>query len=197
MNEDNNSDSKTLTETEIKLRDAAIQFQLAVDHIDDEDYFRACINSFISFARSITMIMEKESSKNAELLSWYKKHTDEFAIDPLMRFFNEQRVLTVHLGNVRPKAQSVPLRSRMPPDDSSVEPTMSIWVFDNVQAYLPNETGNVFRLCEQYLQRLTRLVQEWLYLRAVTEAPRKVIEESSRDAPKRTNSWTAQRTESG
>lgn len=94
----------TLTETEIKLRDAAIQLQLAVDHINDEDYFRACINSFISFARSVTMVMEKESSKNPELLEWYKANTDVFANDPVMKFFNDQRVHTIHRGNVKPKS---------------------------------------------------------------------------------------------
>lgn len=169
-----------MTETEIKLRDAAIQLQLAVDHIEDEDYFRACINSFISFARSITMVMEKESSKNPELLEWYKAHTDEFAKDPVMKFFNEQRVHTIHRGNVKPKAQSIPLRNTSPNDESE-QPTMSVWVFDNVQEYVPGETGNVFRMCEKYLQILTALVQEWRYLKAVIESPRDLIEQLQAD----------------
>lgn len=166
-----------LTETEIKLHDASIQFQLAIDHIADENFFRSCINSFISFARSITMVMEKESSKNPELLAWYKENTAKFAKDPLMKFFNDQRVHTIHKGNVKPKAQSIPIRNPLSKTETSEYSDMSLWVFDNVEEYLPGETGNVFRLCEKYLQLLTKMVQEWKYLKEVTESPREVIEQ--------------------
>lgn len=166
----------THTETDRKLKDASIQLQLAVDHIADEDFFRSCINSFISAARSITMVMERESKKNPELKAWYKTQTKEFAEDSIMQFFNQQRVLTMHLGNVKPRSHSIPLRNVAESDDANQE-KVSIWVFDDVQAYLPNETGNVLRMCDHYLHVLEDMVNEWRYLKAVSEDPRDVIEQ--------------------
>jgi hypothetical protein len=163
------------TDTEIKLQDAAIQLQLAITNMDDEAVFRSCINSFISAARSVTMVMEKESSGNIELFDWYKSKTGDFAANPLMKFFNSQRVHTVHRGNVRPKSQSMPVRyieGEPGPEDSM----MSIWVFDNIEEFLPGETGNVFRLCDQYLRTLTIMVQAWRYLKQVIESPRDLID---------------------
>jgi hypothetical protein len=170
---------ETMTETEIKLQDTAVQFQLAMTNIEDEVVFRSCINSFISAARSVTMVMEKESS-SSELLDWYKSKTAEFANDPLMKFFNSQRVHTIHLGNVKPKSQSMPLRNikGVPSADDAM---MSVWVFDNIEEFLPGETGNVFRLCYQYLERLERMVDEWLYTKNVIENPRSVIQQIQED----------------
>jgi hypothetical protein len=170
----------TVTETEIKLKDAAIQLQLAVDNMADEDVFRSCVNSFISTARSVTMVMEKESKGNPELWAWYKSQTDRFAVDPVMRFFNEQRIHTVHRGNVKPKSQSIPLRNTTDPADVNQQ-TVSIWVFHNVQEYLPEETGNVFRMCDHYLAQLNGMVAEWRYLKAVIEVPRDVIDQLQSD----------------
>ena len=58
----------TITETEIKLQDTAIQFQLAITNADNEDVFRSCINSFVSGARSITMVMKRRAVRI--LSSW-------------------------------------------------------------------------------------------------------------------------------
>jgi hypothetical protein len=164
------------TETEIKLEDAATQLQLAIDNMTNEGVFRSCINSFISFARSVTMVMERESSHNQELLNWYKSKTAQFATIPVMRFFVEQRNITIHRGNVRPTAQSIPLRN-ITGVETGEQPMMAIWVFDNVQDYVSGETGNVFRLCSQYLQTLSEMVNEWVYRKAVIETPGEVIEE--------------------
>ena len=167
--------ARTETETEIKLQDTHTQFQLAIIHADDEDVFRSCINSFISAARSVTMVMEKETNKNPELLEWYKTETAEFATDPVMMFFNSQRVHTVHLGNVKPKSHSMPVRN-IQGEPTADDTMMSLWVFDNVEEFLPGETGNVFRLCDHYLQTLAVMVNEWRYLKDVIENPRGVID---------------------
>jgi len=39
---------------------------------------------------------------------------------------------------------------------------ISVWIFDNVEEFMPGDSGNVFRLCEQYFLALKWLVQEWL-----------------------------------
>jgi hypothetical protein len=182
---------KRITETRLKLRDAGIQMKLAIEHAREEDTFRSCVNSYISAARSITMVMERESAANPALLAWYKERTKQFAADPLFRFFNDQRVVTIHRGVVRPesqtfvvdnyqetritdaagkttkqiqasiKAEEMPLR----PGDviNGVEPNLAIyWTFPAAAGYFPNGSTNVFRLCEDYFVGLKDLVFAWL-----------------------------------
>ena len=49
-------------------------------------------------------------------------------------------------------------------DVADVRPdgSISTWCFDGVQEFIPGDTGNVQRLCEQYFLILKWLVQEWL-----------------------------------
>jgi hypothetical protein len=35
------------------------------------------------------------------------------------------------------------------------------WRFDEVDAFLPGDSGNVFRLCESYYRALRALVGDW------------------------------------
>ena len=42
-----------ITDTQLKLRDAGIQMKLALRNARDDDFFRSCINAFITAARSI------------------------------------------------------------------------------------------------------------------------------------------------
>jgi hypothetical protein len=59
-----------ITETQLKLRDAGTQMKLAIENNGNEDIFRSCINAYISAARSVAMVMEKESAVNSDLLVW-------------------------------------------------------------------------------------------------------------------------------
>lgn len=43
--------------------------------------------------------------------------------------------------------------------------TMTVWIFDGIAEYLPADSGNVFRLCEQYFLILKALVADWLLKR--------------------------------
>ena len=49
----------TITETQLKLRDASIQMKLAIDNIGDEEIFRSCVNAYILAARSIFDVMKE------------------------------------------------------------------------------------------------------------------------------------------
>jgi hypothetical protein len=163
-----------ITETQLKLIDAGTQMKLAVENIGNEDILRSCINAYISAARSITMLMEKESAVYPELLAWYKAQTAELGKLPIMKFFNDQRVHTIHRGNVKPVSHTVPIRN-MVVDGEKLEPgtgTMTVWVFDNANEYLPGRSGNVFRLCEQYFLILKDLVHQWLVQTALIEKER-------------------------
>jgi hypothetical protein len=120
--------------------------------------------------------MQTESSGNEELLNWYRETMESLKQLPLLKFFNEQRRLTEHLRVINPVSHTVPIRDVVADGEKAPgQATMQIWVFDNVSDYIPNDTGNVFRLCEQYFLIVRDLVQEWLYRKAVIEDPRDVI----------------------
>lgn len=160
-----------ITETQLKLRDAGTQMKLAIENVGDEDVFRSCVNAYISAARSVTMIMEKESAIYPELLAWYKAQMAELGKLPIMKFFNERRVHTIHRGNVKPVSYKMPIWD-MVVDGKKLEPgtgIMTVWTFDNVNEYMPGKSGNVFNLCEQYFLILRTLVHEWLSQKASIE----------------------------
>ena len=92
-----------MTETEMKLRDAATQMKMALAHVAEKEIVRSCINSYISHARSVTFVMQSESAQNPELLSWYEAQMADLKKMPLMKFFNAQRVYSIHKGVITPK----------------------------------------------------------------------------------------------
>src|SRR3989338_7582120 len=93
---------KKTTQTELKLRDAATQMKLAIKNMDDENILRSCINSFISQARSVTLVMQKESAYSPGLKNWYKNKMEQRKQLPILKFFNDKRIHTIHIGNVEP-----------------------------------------------------------------------------------------------
>lgn len=166
-----------ITETQLKLRDAGTQMKLAVENISNEDILRSCVNAFISAARSVTMVMEKESAVYPELLTWYKTQTAEFSKQPIMRFFNERRVHTIHIGNVKPVSHTTPIWDLVI-NGKKLEPgtgDMLVWVFDNADEYMPGKSSNVFNLCEKYFLILKNLVNEWLLQKEVIEEQQKYM----------------------
>ncbi len=98
-----------IPETQLKLRDAGNQMNLALSNWGDEDIFRSCVNSYISHARSVTFVMQRESSGNPELVEWYEKQMENLKQLPIMKFFNEQRVHIIHRGIVKPLPLSFPV----------------------------------------------------------------------------------------
>lgn len=152
-----------LTETEKKLRDAATQMKLALKNTSDEEIVRSCVNSFISHARSVTFIMQKESAHNPKLRDWYVQEMDKLKDTPLLKFFNEMRVHTIHTGVVTPEMQTTRgynvVRNGVPvPGDVKVQ----FYRFDGVEKYMPGDSGGVFRLCERYFLILRGLVALWV-----------------------------------
>ena len=144
--------------------------KLALDHIDNEDIFRSCINSYISTARSVTFVMEKESSKNPELKSWYKTQMAALGQLPLMRFFHEQRTHTIHRGIVKPNSKRIPVYNLIVNGEKKAGTAEAwAWYFPDAKNYMSGDNGNVPRLCEQYFLILKRLVYEWLQQKARLE----------------------------
>jgi hypothetical protein len=157
-----------MTETELKLADAATQFQLAMKDLEDEAVLRSCVNAFIGLGRSVTMVMEKESAAYPELLEWYKSKTAIYSKIPMMRFFNDQRVHTIHRGVIKPIKRTGRITGMQWGGKKiliSDKASFVVWEFDGVKKYMENESGNVPRLCESYLLTLKLLVHEWMTMR--------------------------------
>ena len=151
------------TETEMKLRDAAAQMRIALANVADDEVVRSCVNSYISAARSVTFVMQRESSDHPELLAWYVDEMSALNTMPLLRFFNEQRVYSIHKGVVSPrKFESTIHNLTINGVVSPGEGTMSFLRFDGAEKYFPGGSGNVFRLCEQYFLVVKGLVGNWL-----------------------------------
>lgn len=178
------------TETQLKLSDAATQMILALRQPEHEPTVRSCINSFLSAARSVTFVMQKESAASAELAEWYQHESEKLGQNPLMKFFNDRRVYSIHRGVVVPAKSAYPMHGfEQTPAEGGAKPQfkMSVlradsptqpaapgdilflqdgvvfaWRFDGVDGYLPGHSGNVFRLCEDYFVLLKALVKRWL-----------------------------------
>jgi len=86
---------------------------------------------------------------------------------PLLRFFNEKRVYSIHKGVVAPTTHVVPIKDlKVNGVPSPGEGTMTFLRFDGAEEFFPGGSGGVFRLCEQYFVILKGLVGAWLRKRA-------------------------------
>lgn len=151
------------TDTELKLRDAAAQIKLALSLTADEETLRSCINSFISHARSVTFVMQKESSGSPTLLKWYEETMEQLKNIPIMKFFHAKRLHSIHKGVVKPQKISTAIWNLKINGELQLGTgEMTVWIFDGVKEYIPNDSGNMFRLCEEYFLALKWLVSVWL-----------------------------------
>ena len=152
-----------MTETEMKLRDAATQMKIVIGEGKDDDTIRSCVNAYISHARSVTFVMKKESAVHPDLEKWYGEKSEQLKKDPLMKFFNEKRTYTIHKGVITPKKTTLPIWDLV--IDGVPQPgkgTATIHTFEGVDEYLPGHNGNMYVLCEQYFIKLKGLVKDWL-----------------------------------
>lgn len=151
-----------MTETEMKLLDAATQMKIVIGG-EDDDTIRSCVNAYISHARSVTFVMKKESAVHPELEKWYEEKSEHLKEDPLMKFFNEKRTHTIHRGVITPKKTTFPFCDLViggVPQPG--EGTMTIYEFEGVDKYLPDHNGDMYVLCEQYFIKLKGLVKDWV-----------------------------------
>jgi hypothetical protein len=164
--------SLSTTESELKMQDAETQLRLAMQHHGDDAVVRSCINAMITTARSVTMVMERESSENPLVLSWYKSKTASFKTSQqshLWNYFGESRTYTVHKGVISPNlltAQITDFTENGVSQPISPNATMSFYRFANPPEGKAVESGGVFRICREYLDLLRDLVDEWLKIRA-------------------------------
>src|SRR5215210_1128258 len=67
--------------------------------------FKFHLSAFLSAARSITLVMQKEYAHAAGIESWYEPLQEEMRKDGLHTFFNNLRVTSIHIKQVQPIVQ--------------------------------------------------------------------------------------------
>jgi hypothetical protein len=96
------------------------------------------------------------------LAAWYQVRMAELKLSPLMRFFNERRTHSIHKGVVNPTRNAIPIYNLTVDGERLPGPgTAHVLRFEGVEEVIPGDSGNVFRLCEQYFLLLKGLVAEW------------------------------------
>lgn len=154
-----------MTDTETKLADAKIQLSLAEQNVDHYEVMRSCINAFISNARSVTFTMQKETSSNEKSKTWYAQKQTEMKSNPMLRFFQEQRRISIHERSVELNTRNVKiLRVEVAGKVVGAGGIATAFEFDDYGTFVQGDNGNVFRVCKAYLAFLEQLVQEWLHL---------------------------------
>jgi hypothetical protein len=59
--------------------------------------FKFHLSAFLSAARSITLVMQKEYAHAAGFESWYERQQEEMRKDGLLTFFNNLRVTSIYI----------------------------------------------------------------------------------------------------
>ncbi len=152
-----------MTETQVKLEDARTQLEIAHSNVTNARIVRSCVNSFISLARSVTFLMQKESADLTELTAWYEKRMAHLKKLPVMIFFENKRTHTIHLGNVHVNLYSLEVQNIMHEGRLIGKTgTVNVWQFDDAEQYIPGSNKNMFTICKEYLSTLEALVTDWL-----------------------------------
>jgi len=154
-----------MTETEIKLDDARIQLEMAMskENISKLKVVRSCINAFISNARSVTFTMQKESGSSGKFIKWYKARQEGMISNPLLKFFNEQRVISIHQRSIKPNQRFMKItKFEKGGRIVGTSGTVMTYEFEGFSKIVPGDSGNVFRLCKQYYAYMQQLVNDWL-----------------------------------
>jgi len=156
-----------VTETEIKLDDARIQLSLAEGNIADEAIVRSCVNAFISLARSVTFVMQCESGSETPLAEWYRAEMNVLSDLPLLKFFNERRVYTIHKGTVTLQKTRIYLFDINSIDGKALfaPNNTTVWLFDSTCEFQLPKHASAISLCSEYHKILEDLVRRWMLRR--------------------------------
>jgi len=80
-----------MTQTVEQLQQTEILLNQTLQNLNMPAVFRANLNAFVSSARSITFIMQKEFSSNPRFTEWYKGKQEEMIKDPIFALFKKLR----------------------------------------------------------------------------------------------------------
>ncbi len=86
-----------MSNTQQKLMYASVMLEQAKLNSNDYSVFIANLDAFVTNARSVTLIMQKEFDSITGFKEWYDIKQTEMKNDPDFKFFNKLRVDTTHV----------------------------------------------------------------------------------------------------
>ena len=70
--------------------------EMMKENIEDRQKFRYNLSAFVSAARSVTFVLQKEFSKNPKFDKWYCEKQMQMRSDKLFKFFKDKRDYVIH-----------------------------------------------------------------------------------------------------
>jgi hypothetical protein len=93
-----------MTDTREKLYEAKYFLKCMKDKQSDRDAFKYNLSAFLSAARSVTLIMQKEFDKVVGFKDWYVDKQHHMESDNTMKLLNNKRIMTIHQQPIQPRA---------------------------------------------------------------------------------------------
>jgi hypothetical protein len=170
-------------ETSEKLGEAKYFLEQMRLNLKDRKAFKHNLGAFLSSARSVTFVLQNEHAGNPKFEEWYEKKQTEMKNDKLLDFFIKKRNYVVKEGPAKVRANIlIEVRDTITISDSVTiiikrrdgteevvqpkEPERKArketeeveseyrWFFEDYPA------KDILTLCEEYIKRLTELVEE-------------------------------------
>lgn len=85
-----------MSETEKKLRESQYFYNQMLENYAEPEKFEFNLQAFLSAARSVTFVMQKEYSKKPNFEEWYELKRKEMQADEMLRFFHKARTVSIH-----------------------------------------------------------------------------------------------------
>ena len=79
-----------------KYNEAGYFLEMMKENIEDRQKFRYNLSAFMSAARSVTFVLQKEFSKNPKFDRWYCEKRMQMRSDKLFKFFKDKRDYAIH-----------------------------------------------------------------------------------------------------
>ncbi len=89
-----------LEDTKHKVEEASFFLVQANSLVTEPTLLGYCLSAFVSAARSVTWVMQREFGKNQEYKSWYQKRQKEMKNDNIFLLFRELRNITIKEGKL-------------------------------------------------------------------------------------------------
>jgi hypothetical protein len=91
-----------MNDTRDKLQEMIYFLEQMKTTVTDPSTFRFTLSAFLSAARSVTLMMQKEYNAVTGFGEWYTKQQLRMNNDNDMKLFNEKRVMAIHKKSVQP-----------------------------------------------------------------------------------------------
>ena len=92
-------------DTSQKYNEAEYFLEMMKDNDENRQRFEYNLSAFLSAARSVTFVLQKESSKNPEFDEWYCKKQMQMKRDKLFKFLKKKRDSGIHKKIIKPRAE--------------------------------------------------------------------------------------------